>query len=621
MECVLDLLHKFAEKGDKDTLEQLYEILNSEVQLPIPVPPELAMNVAIQISTQIEIECDSHLFWIFLTYLMNSHYNFHAQDYLLLLQNSPVLEIFLHNLRVNLLKTKHDIEPLIAYLDFLQQLVIDSYERQSIIFNQEGQHVLKAVSKIFVKVAAVVQKTAGSEPLLSMSVRLLSLLAKLYPETIEQNDHRTTLWFLNIGGISIMSNIVMIIANKIDICPNIFAVVQDSFFVVYGSLLHLDTTGLDRKLYCIDRNSAYRMNVAFYKLFTDHKRTYISHALSMIYTYVRYLHCYNLLSTLESFLLYKPPEKDANSVLVVLILKCVRNSNFTNSTAYEVDFMGMFHKWSDHFPSVAALLEEPLRERPPDRDNKVRVCALPECNLDGKGLFNKMLKCGQCRKVYYCGQKHQKQHWKVHKQTCGSTATATKALLDEPLPGRNDNVRVCSDKQGMYHSLSRCGRCGSVYYCCKEHQQQHWKVHKQTCGSTSAPTTGNDYNEPVCALPGCNIGGEDTMILDNKPRVSHRSQEHQEELWKVHKPTCGSSATSTKALLQEEPLRELPPGRDDKVRMCALSGCGVNGEGLLRCSRCRSAHYCGVEHQKQHWKVHKQICGSAVATATTGTST
>mgnify|MGYP005991482831 CR=1 FL=1 len=62
MECVLDLLHQFAEKGDKDTLEQLYEILNSEVQLPIPVPPELAMNVVIQISTQIEIECDSHLF-------------------------------------------------------------------------------------------------------------------------------------------------------------------------------------------------------------------------------------------------------------------------------------------------------------------------------------------------------------------------------------------------------------------------------------------------------------------------------------------------------------------------------------------------------------------------------
>ena len=141
------------------------------------------------------------------------------------------------------------------------------------------------------------------------------------------------------------------------------------------------------------------------------------------------------------------------------------------------------------FPAVADILKGPLRERPPDRDDKVRVCAYPGCNIDGKELFNKMMKCGRCRSVYYCCDGHQRQHWKEHKQICGSTAAATTAILDEP-------------------------------------------------------------------------------------------------------------------------LRELPSDRDDKVRVCALPGCGVNGEGLLRCSRCRSVHYCGVEHQKQHWKVHKSICGS-----------
>lgn len=27
----------------------------------------------------------------------------------------------------------------------------------------------------------------------------------------------------------------------------------------------------------------------------------------------------------------------------------------------------------------------------------------------------------------------------------------------------------------------RCSRCAMVYYCCVEHQQQDWKVHKTTC--------------------------------------------------------------------------------------------------------------------------------------------
>ena len=27
-----------------------------------------------------------------------------------------------------------------------------------------------------------------------------------------------------------------------------------------------------------------------------------------------------------------------------------------------------------------------------------------------------------------------------------------------------------------------------------------------------------------------------------------------------------------------------------------------------RCSRCKSAWYCSVEHQRQHWKVHKPVC-------------
>ncbi|XP_046401472.1 egl nine homolog 1 [Ischnura elegans] len=36
--------------------------------------------------------------------------------------------------------------------------------------------------------------------------------------------------------------------------------------------------------------------------------------------------------------------------------------------------------------------------------------------------------------------------------------------------------------------------------------------------------------------------------------------------------------------------------------------CGLE-DHLLRCSRCRTVYYCSKEHQKQHWKKHKPVCG------------
>lgn len=39
------------------------------------------------------------------------------------------------------------------------------------------------------------------------------------------------------------------------------------------------------------------------------------------------------------------------------------------------------------------------------------------------------------------------------------------------------------------------------------------------------------------------------------------------------------------------------------------SSCGVCGQAASqRCSKCKSLSYCSKEHQKQHWRLHKQIC-------------
>ena len=37
---------------------------------------------------------------------------------------------------------------------------------------------------------------------------------------------------------------------------------------------------------------------------------------------------------------------------------------------------------------------------------------------------------------------------------------------------------VCGSMAG----LKACSRCQEVYYCSRDHQTAHWKIHKKTCG-------------------------------------------------------------------------------------------------------------------------------------------
>ncbi|KAH8653045.1 hypothetical protein BGZ61DRAFT_374213 [Ilyonectria robusta] len=41
-----------------------------------------------------------------------------------------------------------------------------------------------------------------------------------------------------------------------------------------------------------------------------------------------------------------------------------------------------------------------------------------------------------------------------------------------------------------------------------------------------------------------------------------------------------------------------------------VTPCRIYGktEGTMRCGRCKVTVYCGKEHQKQDWKMHKRMC-------------
>jgi hypothetical protein len=55
---------------------------------------------------------------------------------------------------------------------------------------------------------------------------------------------------------------------------------------------------------------------------------------------------------------------------------------------------------------------------PPERVVKDRYCAQPDCDVTGVGLYNNLKKCNRCRAVYYCCKEHQEEHWPEHRLSC-----------------------------------------------------------------------------------------------------------------------------------------------------------------------------------------------------------
>ena len=346
---------------------------------------------------------------------LNSCFN----EFLLLLKNSPLITRFLH-LITNKLNTSNPSRLSTSYLDFIREFVMDSYERQNIILSEEGQHTLQAVAKVLHNVSSSSPDSKTNKS--PESALLLAHLSTIYKEN---DDQRGLLWFLNIGGFTLISSFFMSAINvkgRVDLSDGYFC---NSIVYIYDALQYLNTTGLDRELYCIDRNSAYRMTICFYKIFTE-EPIHIQHQYwKPWFLYMDYLQLYDLNSIAQSLLLYKPPGKDVNGCFALQLLHLSRNNHSKNSISIEAEVLNTLGDWVERIPEVAALLDEPLRELPPDRDDKVRVCAYPGCNIDGKGLFNKMMKCGRCRSTYYCSVEHQKEHWKVHKQSCCKLTTTT----------------------------------------------------------------------------------------------------------------------------------------------------------------------------------------------------
>jgi hypothetical protein len=83
---------------------------------------------------------------------------------------------------------------------------------------------------------------------------------------------------------------------------------------------------------------------------------------------------------------------------------------------------------------------------------------------------------------------------------------------------------------------------------------------------------------------------------------------------------CAALAAEQDAAIAAPPTTS--SGKSKAVKMCAAPGCTAGSFGgsskatMMKCSRCKSVVYCGVECQRRHWKAHKPACKAASAAKT-----
>ncbi|GMH94775.1 hypothetical protein TL16_g12998 [Triparma laevis f. inornata] len=94
-----------------------------------------------------------------------------------------------------------------------------------------------------------------------------------------------------------------------------------------------------------------------------------------------------------------------------------------------------------------------------------------------------------------------------------------------------------------------------------------------------------------CAFPNCTV--PPTKNCSRCEETQYCSKEHQTAHWNWHKQIC----------VAPQHRIALSP-----AQYCAFPGCTVPPTNT--CSRCLETRYCPKEHQKNHWKDHKQICAN-----------
>ncbi|KAH7021704.1 hypothetical protein B0J12DRAFT_393208 [Macrophomina phaseolina] len=132
--------------------------------------------------------------------------------------------------------------------------------------------------------------------------------------------------------------------------------------------------------------------------------------------------------------------------------------------------------------------------------------------------------------------------------------------------------------------------------------------HEAACRAASNPLCGN-------------CGSHTAKILYTPMSWLHTVEDPFVSIWVD--PVCGKGECEIRTRQQIQGMMSTIVQENQSERVSAprapmeIMPCKICGktEATKRCARCQVVAYCGKEHQKADWKVHKQICTSNVRTA------
>ncbi|XP_034299521.2 uncharacterized protein [Magallana gigas] len=230
-----------------------------------------------------------------------------------------------------------------------------------------------------------------------------------------------------------------------------------------------------------------------------------------------------------------------------------------------------------------------------------------ECSFCGQWSTH-LLRCSQCKEVYYCSRDCQRGHWREgHRERCKEETTYSEFTSTDAVCG------FCSMKTNQ---LKRCSGCKDVSYCSKECHKQDWsRGHKNNCEMiankerpsfqvvSTEDNSSKDETTPVITdlerCSKCKIGGE-LKLCQRCKKQKYCSVECQKADWKSHKVSCLKKG-------QGNSMRENERRAGDLLPICAYCR---NKKTSLTCSGCKSVYYCSEPCQKLDLVWHKTFCRS-----------